>query len=68
MLELSNKYPDKNGLAGFGISKREQIEKLYNEGFEGAIVGTGIIRHLNESLSKMEEYMKELGGAKEKWQ
>ena len=68
MLELSKEYKNKYGLAGFGISRKGQVEKLYSEGFEGAIIGTGIVRHLNESLSSMKHYMDDLGGAKEKWQ
>lgn len=68
MLEKSLGYPHVVGLAGFGISTCEQVVRKYKEGFRGVIIGTAIVKHLNESLESLRSYISDIGRAKEEWQ
>ena len=67
MLDVSLRYPDVTGLAGSGISTREQVERKFKEGFCGTIIGTAIVRHMNESFESLKNYLEDLGRAKETW-
>ena len=68
MLDKALTYSHVVGLAGFGISTAEQVERKYREGFDGVIIGTAIIRHLNESLASLSGYLEDIGRVKETWQ
>lgn len=68
MLDRSLCYPHVVGLAGFGISTSEQVERKYGEGFGGVIIGTAIVKHLNESLESLKAYLADIGRAKQQWQ
>ncbi len=67
MLNESKKHPNVISFAGFGISRKEQVIKMFREGFDGAIIGTAIIKHLNESLDSMRSYLLDIGEAKSTW-
>ena len=67
MLDKSLEYPGVIGCAGFGISTKEQVERNYREGFHGVIIGTAIVKHLNQSFSALEEYLSDIGRAKSSW-
>ena len=67
MLGESLKYPGVTSFAGFGISTPEQVVSKYRNGFDGVIIGTAILKHLNVSLESMNQYLGEIGRAKELW-
>jgi len=51
--------------AGFGIDEPERVAHLLDSGFDGVIVGTAMIKHLNRSRSALMQYigrMKEATG------
>lgn len=48
---------------GFGINSRERVEQVIGTGFRGAIVGTAMIAHLNDSVSSLFEFIHELKAA-----
>ena len=56
------------GLNALGISTCEQVVRKYKEGFRGVIIGTAIVKHLNESLESLRAYISDIGRAKEEWQ
>lgn len=57
MLNEARKYPNAKLFAGFGIKTREKVEKLWYEGFDGCIIGTEMIKKLNESEEALIEYI-----------
>lgn len=61
MYELSKAYSGLIKVAGFGISTKEKCLKLLEEGFDGAIIGTEVIRQLNESVSEMLKFINDVG-------
>lgn len=61
MIDLSKKYPHVNSFAGFGINTTERAKQLISEGFRGAIIGTSMIRKLNNSKDELLEFILELG-------
>ncbi len=67
MLEYSLTFPSVSGFAGFGISTKENVIKMYRDGFQGTIIGTEIIRRLNTSNEALKDYLEELGRAKIEW-
>lgn len=46
--------------AGFGISTAQRVNELLSVGFDGVIVGTAMIKKLNDSENKLLDYIKEL--------
>lgn len=48
---------------GFGINSRDRVEQVIDAGFRGAIVGTAMITHLNDSLSALLEFIHKLKAA-----
>jgi len=61
MLELSKKKSDLIKIAGFGINTKEKSLKLVNEGYDGVIIGTEMVRKLNVSIDTMIEFINEVG-------
>lgn len=64
MLKRSLKHSGVLAFAGFGIGTVEHVVSKYKNGFDGVIIGTAILKHLNESINSMDAYLKELGSAK----
>ncbi|MEM1485670.1 tryptophan synthase subunit alpha [Oscillospiraceae bacterium PP1C4] len=60
MLNLSLEYEAVHAFAGFGINTRERVEKLLSEGFKGAIIGTSMIKKLNDSKEEFLDFVREL--------
>lgn len=53
LLATARSYPHTRVFAGFGISTPERVHQILAEGFDGAIVGTEMLRRLNESESAL---------------
>lgn len=49
---------------GFGIHSPDQIEKVLKDGANGVIIGSEIIRKLDEGLKELGSYMKEISKAR----
>lgn len=43
--------------AGFGLNSASKVNKVLNEGFAGAIVGTELIKKLNNSMVTLEDFV-----------
>lgn len=67
MIEKSLKYPQVSAFAGFGINSVDHVVSKFKCGFDGAIIGTAILKHLNESIDSMNNYLNEIGRAKKIW-
>lgn len=67
MIEKSLQYPQVTAFAGFGINSVDHIVSKFKCGFDGAIIGTAILKHLNESVESMNDYLNEIGRAKKIW-
>ncbi len=57
LLSLSQRYESTYMFAGFGIDTKDRVSYLINAGFDGAVVGTAMIRHQNESLDALSDYV-----------
>lgn len=62
MLDEIVKYPDTKVFAGFGIKTKEDVDKLWKEGFDGCIIGTEMIKRLNISKEELFDYIYEIKG------
>ena len=62
MLNEIVKYPDVKVFAGFGIKTKEDVDKLWNEGFDGCVIGTEMIKKLNISKEELIDYIYEIKG------
>jgi len=51
--------------AGFGIDSRARIEELLRQGFHGTILGTALIKRLNESPAELIRYLRQLKGGEQ---
>lgn len=49
-----------HSFAGFGISTPERIAELLESGFDGTIVGTAMIKKLNNSLDELTAFVRQL--------
>jgi tryptophan synthase alpha chain len=63
ILEKSRSYKDVKVFAGFGINTPQRVNQLLTKGFDGVIVGTAMIKNLNESEQKLLTFVKELAAA-----
>jgi tryptophan synthase alpha chain len=52
--------------AGFGISTPERVNQLISSGFDGVIMGTAMIKKLNDSEDELMDFIKELNSAAKK--
>ena len=48
---------------GFGVSGPEQVSALKKLGVEGFVVGSGIVRRLDDGLESMQAFVASLKGA-----
>ena len=53
MLRKSQKYKDVTIFAGFGINNKQRVMELINRGFHGTIIGTEMVRKLNNSKEEL---------------
>lgn len=58
MLAFSRTYPAARVFGGFGISTGEKAADVCRNGFDGAIIGTELIRRLNDSLQTFASFVK----------
>ena len=66
MLAYSRAHSDAACYAGFGISTREKVEEVISAGFDGAIIGTELIRRLNISLKEFGDFIENVHQAVDK--
>lgn len=66
ILGKASKYKNTKVFAGFGISTPQRVNQLLNSGFDGAIVGTAMIKKLNASEDELIAFIKELTASVEK--
>lgn len=66
ILAEARKYNNVTVFAGFGINTPQRAAELLREGFDGAIVGTAMVRKLNDSKSELVEFVKELAASVKK--
>ncbi|WP_187296348.1 tryptophan synthase subunit alpha [Tepidibacter mesophilus] len=62
-LNQSKQYDDIYVFGGFGINSGERAVKLLNSGFDGTIVGTAMISHLNESEESLLSFISDIHSA-----
>ncbi len=65
MLAYSRAHSKAACFAGFGISTREKVEEVISAGFDGAIIGTELIRRLNTSLETFGDFIENIHQAVE---
>ena len=58
MLAFSRTYPEVRVFGGFGISTGEKAADVCRNGFDGAIIGTELIRRLNDSVEAFAAFVK----------
>lgn len=56
----AKKHSDLYLFGGFGVSTGKQAEFVINSGFKGVIIGTALIKKLNESPSMLLSFIKEI--------
>lgn len=59
-LQLARSVGNIKVFAGFGISTPERVGQLLSGGFDGAIVGTALMKKLNESPDELYTFISEL--------
>ena len=62
-LSRAHTHPHVRAFAGFGISTPQRVAELLSAGFDGAIVGTALMKKLNESPEALYAFVKELKAA-----
>ena len=65
MLAYSRAHSDALCFAGFGISTRKKVEEVISAGFDGAVIGTELIRRLNTSLEEFGDFIENVHRAVE---
>ena len=63
MLEAVIENPKGRIYAGFGIDSREKVQELLSQGFHGTILGTALIKKLNDSPEELIKYLNQIKGA-----
>lgn len=66
VLDKARKYGNTKVFAGFGISTPQRVSQLLGCGFDGVIIGTAMIKKLNDSEEELFNFIKELTAAVEK--
>lgn len=66
ILQIAKDYPDVYSFAGFGIDSPQRVEQLLNQGFDGVILGTAVIRHQNQSQEALFQFVHEIKSAANK--
>lgn len=60
MLDIALESSNAKIYAGFGISTKEKVKELLEEGFHGTIIGTAMIKKLNISKEELIDYINEI--------
>ncbi len=63
LLKLSQEIGRTNLFAGFGIDTPQRVRYLLDQGFAGAIVGTAMVSHQNESLQNLLQFIQTMKAA-----
>lgn len=66
ILNKARKYKNIKVFAGFGISTPQRVSQLLKSGFDGVIVGTAMIKKLNDSELELIAFVKELAASTKK--
>ena len=66
ILNKARKYKNIKVFAGFGISTPQRVNQLLKSGFDGVIVGTAMIKKLNDSEQELLAFIKELTASTKK--
>lgn len=65
LLEKSRKISDAKLFAGFGIGTPERAQELLRHGFDGVVIGTAILKRLEESEEEMYRFIQQLAASVE---
>lgn len=57
-MKMVRKYSEIPIQIGFAIHSREQVQEVFENGANGSIIGTHVIRKLNEGEDSLREYVK----------
>ena len=66
ILYKGRKYEHVKVFAGFGINTPERVNQLLSSGFDGVIMGTAMIKKLNDSEGELLDFISELNSAAKK--
>ncbi|MFA6867069.1 MAG: tryptophan synthase subunit alpha [Clostridia bacterium] len=65
MLKITCEHGKTVPFAGFGINSYASVKKVLNEGFRGAIIGTEIIKRINQSSESLQNLLNDINKAVE---
>ncbi|HYE82643.1 MAG TPA: tryptophan synthase subunit alpha [Clostridia bacterium] len=66
ILNKAREYKHVKVFAGFGITTPQRVNQLLTSGFDGVIIGTAMIKKLNESERELTAFIKELNSSKKR--
>lgn len=66
ILKKARKYRNIKVFAGFGINTPQRVNELLKSGFDGAVVGTAMIKKLNDSEQELLAFIKALSASAKK--
>jgi tryptophan synthase alpha chain len=66
ILNKARKYKNIKVFAGLGISTPQRVNQLLKSGFDGAVVGTAMIKKLNDSEQELLAFIEELTASAKK--
>src|SRR3989344_3678253 len=61
LVKRIKKFTDKPVCVGFGISKREHVKAVFDAGADGAIVGSAIVKIIEDNLDDKGKMISEIG-------
>lgn len=63
LFALSQEIGNRNLFAGFGIDTPQRVVDLLGKGFAGAVVGTAMVRHQNDSMQALLRFIRDMKAA-----
>lgn len=60
LLKIAKKFDGTFVFAGFGINTPQRVREIFSDGFDGAIVGTAMVKKLNESQQDLIEFIEQI--------
>lgn len=60
ILNLTKRFEDVRIFAGFGIDSPKRVRQLLENGFDGAVIGTAMVKKLNESPDSLCQFIRSI--------